>query len=169
MLHRADPADHGCPAQGSGKQISGLAKGAAPKFGGSGRGIPGWANRDGSSPASMPIRAGPAGHSKGELHRIAGNTIPPRRVNGHGVPIGQLQCPMALSRATTGAFCQHREDVRASKRDGPKGRSAGIILQGTAEVGWGWLGWTSNHPIMLEEIHLERIAIRCGRRRWHRG
>ena len=59
--------------------------------------------------------AGPAGHGKGELHRIEGNTLPPRRVNGHDVPMGQPQCPMALSRTTTGAFCQHIEDVRAYK------------------------------------------------------
>src|SRR6266699_6583146 len=95
------------------KKISGLVNGAAPKFGGSGRVIPGRANRDGSSPGSMPVFAGPAGNSKGELHRIARNTIHPRRVNGKGTPIGQLQCPLALSRATTGAFLPHIEDVRA--------------------------------------------------------
>jgi len=66
----------------NGKKMSGLMNGAAPKFGGSGRVIPGRANRDGSSPGSMPVLAGPAGNSKGELHRIAGNTIHPRRVNG---------------------------------------------------------------------------------------
>ena len=146
------------------KKISGLVNGAAPKFGGSGRVIPGRANRDGSSPGSMPVFAGPAGNSKGELHRIARNTIHPRRVNGKGTPIGQLQCPLALSRATTGAFLPHIEDVRASKQDHPKGRSAGIIVQGIAEVCRVWLGWTGNQLIMLEKIHLKRIPIRCGRR-----
>ena len=64
------------------KKMSGLANGATPKFGGNGGVIPGRAHRDGSSPGSMPVLAGPAGNSKGELHRIAGNTIHPRRVNG---------------------------------------------------------------------------------------
>ena len=72
------------------KKMSGLVNVAAPKFVGSGRVIPGRPNRDGSSPGSMPILAGPAGNGKGELHWIAGNTIPPRRMNGKGVPIGQL-------------------------------------------------------------------------------
>src|SRR5690242_15181667 len=114
--------------------MSGLANGATPKFGGYGRVIPGRANRDGSSPGSMPVFAGPAGNNKSELHRIAGNTIHPRRVNGKGTPIGQFQCPLALSRATTGAFLPHIEDVRASKRDHPKGRSTGIVSQGIAEI-----------------------------------
>jgi hypothetical protein len=28
------------------------------------------------------------------------------------------------------------------------------------------LGWTVNQPIMLEKIHLERIPVCCGCRRW---
>ena len=100
--------------------MSGLANGTAPKFGGSGRVIPGRANCDGSSPGSMPIRASSASNGIRELHRIAGNTIRPRRVNGKGAPIGQLQCPLALSRATIGTLWPHIEDVRASKRDHPK-------------------------------------------------
>jgi len=146
------------------KKMSGLANGATPKFGGNGGVIPGRAHRDGSSPGSMPVLAGPAGNSKGELHRIAGNTIHPRRMYGKGTPIGKLQYPLALSRATTGAFLPHIEDVRASKRDHPKGRSAGIILQGIAEICRVWLGWTGNQLIMLEKIHLKRIPIRCGHR-----
>ena len=86
------------------KKMSGLVNGAAPKFVGSGRVIRGRANRDGSSSGGMLILSGPAGNGKAELYWIAGNTIPPRRVNGNGVPSGHLQCPMALSRATTGAF-----------------------------------------------------------------
>src|SRR5436305_1980498 len=142
--------------------MSGLANGAAPKFVGSGRVIPGRANCDGSSASSMTILASPAGNGKGELHRIARNTIHPRRMNGNGVPIGQLQCPSALSGATTAAFWQQIEDVRASKRDLPKGRSAGIILQRIAQVCLAWLGWTGDQLIMLEKIHLKRIPIHCG-------
>jgi len=116
MLHVASTTHKHCPYLCIlFKQMSGLANGAAPEFGGSGRGIPGRANRDGTCPARMPIRAGPAGNGKGELHRIAGNTIPPCRVNGNGVPLAQLQCPMALSRATTRAFWQYIEDIRANK------------------------------------------------------
>jgi hypothetical protein len=120
--------EHSRPALWSGQQLSGWANGAAPECGGSGRSIPGQVNRDGSSPGSMPIRAGPAGHGKGELHRIERNTIPPGRVNGHGVPMGQLQCPVALSRATTATFWQRIEDVRIHKRDGSKGRSGNLTL-----------------------------------------
>src|SRR5437763_1244668 len=86
----------------NGKKMSGLPNGAAPKFGGSGRAILSWANCDGSSPNSMLILARPACNSIGELHRVARKTIHSRRMNGNGVTIGQLEFPLALSRATTG-------------------------------------------------------------------
>ena len=147
-------------------QLRGLPNGAAPKFGGSWRIIVGWTNCNGSFPGSMLIAAGPASHRIGELHWIAMNAKRPRRANGHGVSVGQLECPPSLSRTTTGTLWPHIEDVSTSKRDLPEGRSARIIVQRIAEGRRVWLNWTINQLVMLEKMHLKRIPIACGGRRW---